>query len=163
MTSRTLQIGWSCAILCLLWIALGLTGHEPWKPGEAYTFGLVLHMLHSGDWVVPTLGGEPFMEKPPAFFVTAALFAKLAGGWLPLHDAARLATGAYLGLTLLFVSLTASELGPLISLRSHGDPRRHASEAAMPSESDWNLIWQGGRPGDRHETYQLFHRVNPAP
>ncbi|MGH8457341.1 MAG: ArnT family glycosyltransferase, partial [Stenotrophobium sp.] len=97
--------------LCLLWTGLGLTGHAPWKPDEAYTFGLVLHILHSGDWVIPTLAGEPFMEKPPIFFITAAFFCKLAGGWLPLHDAARLASGFYLLLTLLCISLTAAELG----------------------------------------------------
>lgn len=94
-----------------MWIVFGLTGHEPWKPDEAYSFGLVLHMLQTGDWVVPTLAGEPFMEKPPVFFVTAALFAKLFGGWLPLHDAARLATGFYLALTVWFISLTAKETG----------------------------------------------------
>ena len=98
---------------------LGLTGHEPWKPDEAYTFGLVLHILQTGDWVIPILGGEPFMEKPPVFFVTAALFAKLFGSWLPLHDAARFATGFYLALTTAFISLTARELGD-------GQGRRHA-------------------------------------
>jgi len=59
---------------------------------------------------VPTLAGEPFVEKPPVFFVTAALFAELFGGWLPLHDAARLASGFYVALTLLFAGLTAREL-----------------------------------------------------
>lgn len=97
--------------LCALWIVFGLTGHEPWKPDEAYTFGLVLHLLQTGDWVVPTLAGEPFMEKPPLFFITAAFFAKLFGSWLPLHDAARLATGFYLALTIWFISLTAKETG----------------------------------------------------
>jgi len=78
---------------CLTWMVLGLIGHDPWKPDEAYTFGLVYHIVHSGDWVVPTLAGEPFIEKPPLFFVTAALFAKALGRWMPLHDAARLAYG----------------------------------------------------------------------
>lgn len=80
------------------------------KPDEAYTFGLVLHVLQSGDWVVPTLAGEPFMEKPPVFFVTAAAFARLFGGVLPLHDAARLATAFYMGLTFVFVAPAARQL-----------------------------------------------------
>jgi 4-amino-4-deoxy-L-arabinose transferase-like glycosyltransferase len=103
----------SCTVLalCLLWIAFGLTGHEPWKPDEGYTFGLVLHILQTGDWVIPTLAGEPFMEKPPLFFITAALFAKCFGGWLPLHDAARLATGFYLALTVALIHLTAKATG----------------------------------------------------
>lgn len=97
------------------WVALGLFGHDPWKPDEAYTFGLVYHIVQTGEWVVPTLGGEPFMEKPPLFFATAALFAKLFGWLLPLHDAARLASGFYVGLTLLFVAKAArSVYAPLL-------------------------------------------------
>jgi 4-amino-4-deoxy-L-arabinose transferase-like glycosyltransferase len=96
--------------LLLAWLGFGLVGHDPWKPDEAYTFGLVHHIVETGDWVVPTLGGEPFVEKPPLFFVTAALFAQLFGQWLPLHDAARLASGFYAGLAFLFLGLTARVL-----------------------------------------------------
>jgi len=104
----------SVAVLAA-WVFLGLFGHDPWKPDEAYTFGLVYHILQSGDWVVPTLGGEPFMEKPPLYFATAALFAQLFGWLLPLHDAARLASALYVGLTLLFVGLIArSIVAPLL-------------------------------------------------
>jgi len=103
---------WLLALVAA-WVGFGLIGHDPWKPDEAYTFGLVYHILQSGDWLVPTLAGEPFVEKPPVFFVTAALFAETFGGWLPLHDAARLASGFYVALTLLFTGLTARELyGP---------------------------------------------------
>jgi 4-amino-4-deoxy-L-arabinose transferase-like glycosyltransferase len=93
-----------------LWLTLGLLGRDPWKPDEAYTFGLVYHILNTGDWVVPTLAGEPFMEKPPLFFISAALCAKLFGSVLSLHDAARLSTAFYVGLTLLFVGLAARRL-----------------------------------------------------
>ena len=92
------------------WVFLGLFGHGPWKPDEAYTFGLVFHILQTGDWVVPTLAGEPFMEKPPLFFITAAIFAKLFGWALPLHDAARLASAFYVFITLYFVAKTARSL-----------------------------------------------------
>lgn len=96
--------------LCAIWIFTGLGPHDPWKPDEAYTFGLVLHILQTGDWVVPTLAGEPFMEKPPVFFFTAAAFATLFGGVLELHDAARLAAGFYMSIVLLFIALSAREL-----------------------------------------------------
>src|SRR6267378_5773659 len=98
------------ALLIAVWLAAGLFGRDPWKPDEAYTFGLVHHILHTGDWVVPTLAGQPFMEKPPVFFVSAALFARLFGALLPLHDAARLACAFYAGLTLLFLWLAARTL-----------------------------------------------------
>lgn len=101
----------AAAALTLLWMLPGLFGHDPWKPDEAYTFGLVLDILQTGDWVVPTLAGEPFLEKPPAFFLSAALFARLfGGGWLALHDAARLATAFYMALTFLCVALAARQL-----------------------------------------------------
>jgi len=95
--------------LMAAWIALGLVGHEPWKPDEAYTFGLVWHILERGEWLVPTLGGEPFVEKPPLFFWTAALFAKAFNWALPPHDAARLASGFYVALTLWFTWLASGK------------------------------------------------------
>lgn len=97
-------------LLVAAWLLPGLIGHDPWKPDEAYTFGLIYHILETGDWLVPTLAGEPFMEKPPVYFITAALFAKLFGWLLPLHDAARLASAFYVVLTLYCVAKTAGGL-----------------------------------------------------
>jgi 4-amino-4-deoxy-L-arabinose transferase-like glycosyltransferase len=94
-------------LLLAAWLALGLLGHDPWKPDEAYTFGLVYHILEKHEWVEPTLAGEPFVEKPPLFFWTATLFAKAFGEVLPLHDAARLASAFYAALALLFTWLAA--------------------------------------------------------
>jgi len=103
--------------LLAAWLLPGLFGHDPWKPDEAYSFGLVYHILESGDWLVPTLAGEPFVEKPPLFFWTAALFSNAFGWLMPVHDAARLATALYSALTLTFVGLTARRLyGPSTAL-----------------------------------------------
>jgi 4-amino-4-deoxy-L-arabinose transferase-like glycosyltransferase len=98
------------AALCLVWLLTGVIGHDPWKPDEAYSFGLVYSMLERGDWLVPMLAGVPAMDKPPLFYWTAALFAKLSAPWLPLHDGARLASAFYTGLTLLFTGLAGREL-----------------------------------------------------
>ncbi|MDP1718439.1 MAG: glycosyltransferase family 39 protein, partial [Burkholderiales bacterium] len=97
-------------LLCLAWILPGLIGHDPWKPDEAYSFGLVYEILQGGSWVVPTLAGEPFMEKPPLFYLSAAAAAWLFSPPLALHDAARLATGFYMVLTFLFTGLAGREL-----------------------------------------------------
>ena len=97
-------------MLCAVWLLTGLIGHDPWKPDEAFSFGLVYHILMSGDWLVPTLAGDVFLERPPLFYWTAALFAKLFASSLPLHDGARLASGFYMGLTLLFTGLSGREL-----------------------------------------------------
>ncbi|MDO8464556.1 MAG: glycosyltransferase family 39 protein [Gallionella sp.] len=97
-------------LLCLIWLATGLIGHDPWKPDEAQGFGLVYSILQNGDWLVPTLAGEPYMDKPPLYYWTAALFAKLFSPLLPLHDGARLASGFYIALTMLFTGLAGRKL-----------------------------------------------------
>lgn len=97
-------------LLLLVWICTGLIGHDPWKPDEATSFGIVYSMLQSGDWLVPTLVGEPYLDKPPLYYWTAALSAKLFAPVLPLHDGARLASGLYTALTLLFLGLAGRKL-----------------------------------------------------
>ncbi|MGB8518495.1 MAG: glycosyltransferase family 39 protein [Gallionella sp.] len=105
-TTKAVMLG----LLCLVWVSTGLVGHDPWKPDEAYSFGLIYSMLQHGDWLVPTLAGESFMDKPPLYYWTAAIFAKLFSALLPLHDGARLASGFYSGLTLLFLGLAGRKL-----------------------------------------------------
>lgn len=97
-------------LLVLAWLLPGLMGHDPWKPDEAYSMGLVYHILETGDWVVPTLANEPFLEKPPLYFVTAAWTAAGFSAFLPLHDGARLASGFYMGMLFLFAALTGRAL-----------------------------------------------------
>ncbi|MBF0097336.1 MAG: glycosyltransferase family 39 protein [Magnetococcales bacterium] len=75
--------------------------------------GLILHILESGDGLVPTLAGEPFMEKPPLYYVTAAALTRILPGSLPLHDAARLTTALFMGVVFLSVGGAARLLfGP---------------------------------------------------
>ena len=101
------------ALLCVAWILPGLLAHDPWKPDEAYNFGVVYEMVRGGSWVAPSLAGEPFVREPPLYYITAALSALLFSPVLPLHDGARLASGFYIALTLLFCALAARELnGP---------------------------------------------------
>ena len=97
-------------LLCATWLLTGLIGHDPWKPDEAYSFGLIYHIIQNHDWIVPKLAGEPYMDKPPLYYWTAAILAKLFAPILPLHDGARLASGFYTGLTLLFVGFSGREL-----------------------------------------------------
>lgn len=93
--------------LALAYLLPGLIGHDPWKQDEAYIFGCVYHILQTGDWVVPTMAGEPFMEKPPLYYLVAAALAKLASPLLPFHDGARLASGLFVAITLLGVGWAA--------------------------------------------------------
>ena len=96
--------------LLLAYLIPGIIGHDPWKQDEAYTFGMVLHMLETDNRIVPTLGGQPFMEKPPLFFVTAAATATLFSAWLPLHDGARLAATLWIAFGLWITALAARRL-----------------------------------------------------
>src|SRR5687767_567961 len=106
MSERNLLI----VLLCAAWMLPGLIGHDPWKPDEAHTFGVVYQLLQGGSWVVPTLAGEPFLDKPPLFHFSAAACAVILSPLLSLHDAARLATGLWMALTFFFTAATAREL-----------------------------------------------------
>jgi 4-amino-4-deoxy-L-arabinose transferase-like glycosyltransferase len=97
-------------ILCALWVIFGLVGHSPWKPDELQSISIIKHLLESGDWLIPMMAGEPTLKNPPLYYLSAALFAKLFSPLLTLHDAARLVTGVWMALTLLFVGMTGREL-----------------------------------------------------
>lgn len=98
------------ALLFLAWQLPGVIGRDPWKSDEAYTMGLVHHVLESGDVVVPELGGEPFMQKPTLYFATAAALAKMLAPVFPPHVGARMASLLFNLLTLVFVGLAAREI-----------------------------------------------------
>ena len=107
---RGIVVGRRLAALVAAWTLFGLVGHDPWKPDEAHYFGVVLDLLHGGDWVVPTLAGEPWIEKPPLFYVVAAAFASAGKRFFALHDAARLSTGFFILVAAFFLASTAREL-----------------------------------------------------
>ncbi len=91
------------SVLCA-WLLPGTLGHEPWKQDETYTFGIIQHMLDTGDLVVPTNAGQPFVEKPPMYDWVGAGLAWMFGRYLPLHDAARLASALFAGLTVYYTA-----------------------------------------------------------
>jgi 4-amino-4-deoxy-L-arabinose transferase-like glycosyltransferase len=105
-TAHTIPLALVVALV-LAYLLPGLIGHDPWKSDEAYTFGNVYYLLQTGDWVVPHVAGEPFMEKPPLFHLVAAILAKLAAPVLPLHDGARLASGLFVAFALIAVGWSA--------------------------------------------------------
>ncbi len=65
-----------CAVLLYL---LGLGSTPIQDPDEPRVTGIVSQMSRTGDWVVPRLNGEPFLEKPPLFFWIAAQVMYLFG------------------------------------------------------------------------------------
>lgn len=95
------------AALVACYLLPGMVGHDPWKQDETYIVDIVRHMLDSGDWVVPTMAGAPFMEKPPLFYWVAAICARIFSPFLALHDAARLATTLFLVGTCVATAIAA--------------------------------------------------------
>ncbi len=94
-------------VLALAFMLPSMAAYGPWKPDEPYIFGLVDSLLKTGDWVVPTLAGEPFMEKPPLFVWVAALSAKLVSPWLAVEYGARLAIGIFMLITFIATASAA--------------------------------------------------------
>jgi len=89
--------------LIAIFLMAGVIGHDPWKQDETYSFGIIYHFYTTHSWLVPFNGDAPFMEKPPLYYWTGVLFCKLFGGLVPLHDAARLTSVFYMGISCLFM------------------------------------------------------------
>jgi len=97
-------------LLCIVWICIGLLGHQPWKPDEAQSISIIKHMVQHGNLATPIAIGETTIQNPPLYYLTAAGMAKLLSPILPMHDAARLTTGIWMAMTLLLVGMTGREL-----------------------------------------------------
>ena len=97
-------------VLALAYALPGLLGHDPWKTEDAIGTGIVHQMLRHGEWLVPNVAGEPFLEDGPLYYWIAAGFAWLGSPVLELHNGARLASGALILLVLVLIRLAAREL-----------------------------------------------------
>lgn len=95
------------AFIACAWLLPGIFAHGPWKQDETYTFGIIHNMLVTGDYLVPTNAGQPFMEKPPLYYWTAVVFAKALHPWLDYADGARVTSVFYNLITLFFVARIA--------------------------------------------------------
>ncbi|MBE0615805.1 MAG: glycosyltransferase family 39 protein [Burkholderiales bacterium] len=118
-------------ILIAIYLLPGLVGHDPWKNDDAIGIGIAHQFASHGDWLLPRLAGEHYANDGPLFYWIAAGFAKLLGGLLAQHDAARLAAGVCIALTLAFLRLAGRAFheknyydddsrGEDMSLRGHG-------------------------------------------
>ena len=102
------------ALLAAAYILPGLVGHNPWKSEDAIGIGIVHQFMTGSDWLMPRLAGEPYYEDGPLFYWLGAALAKLLGGVLAAHDAARLACALALAATFAFIRLAGKALqGPV--------------------------------------------------
>ena len=115
------RLGWR-GLLCLLVLSAltlgpGLGTATRLTYHEAFVAQGAREVLASGNWWHPTIGGLPWLEKPPLPFWLAAAVGRLAGGVSPL--AARLPSAiAAAGLALGVALLAARRYGGAIGLLS---------------------------------------------
>jgi 4-amino-4-deoxy-L-arabinose transferase-like glycosyltransferase len=97
-------------VLCAIWLCMGLIGHAPWKPFEAYSISVVKDIVDSGNLLAPHSASSNQIASPPLYYLSAAALGKLLSPILPLHDAARIVSGLWMVITLLMVGMTGREL-----------------------------------------------------
>lgn len=97
-------------VLCAVWLFMGLIGHAPWKPFESHSISTIKNMLDSSQYLAPHSAGNSNIVDPPLFYLSAALLAKVLQPILPMHDAARIASGLWMLITLLMIGMAGREL-----------------------------------------------------
>lgn len=91
-------------LLCAAWLLPGLIGHAPWKGGDGEHFVNL--------WLLLQNHAQPQAElaTPPLYYWVAMATAWLSSPFLALPDGARLASGVFIALALVFVARTARAL-----------------------------------------------------
>ncbi len=97
------------AVLAVAFALPGLAGHDPWKSHDALGLGIVWDMLSSGDAIVPRVAGRLWLADPPLYHWFAATFGKIFGLVMPLLEAARLASGAFMLAALWLIRIAARD------------------------------------------------------
>lgn len=88
---------WICVLAALIDLrAFGLTDLD-----EGFYASVAREMRHSGDWLTPTLGGEPWFEKPPLLYWLMILSMRVFG---ETEFAVRLPSALFYALTLWLIA-----------------------------------------------------------
>ncbi|HOX37008.1 MAG TPA: glycosyltransferase family 39 protein [Candidatus Brocadiia bacterium] len=98
--------GWSgrryfaAALLASLFISLfGVFDHSLWTPDEPRDAEVGRWMLASGDYLVPTVAGDPFVEKPPLYWWAMTVLYRMFG----VSDGVARLTSAVAGIASLLL------------------------------------------------------------
>ena len=108
----------AAAILAVAVSFAPIASHSLWTPDEPTGAGVGRAMLESGDYVVPRLGGQPFLEKPPLYWWVQVAGYRLLG----VHDwTARLPSALFAVAALLAAyGLGRRVAGPAAGLAAVG-------------------------------------------
>jgi len=113
---------WRLSCLVLLSLACGalffygLNAGDLWR-AENLRALIAKEVLGSGNWIVPTLYGQPLFSKPPGFYVAVAAVSHLAGGvseWTARFPSA-VAASATVFLVFWYFSRQLGRTGGLIA------------------------------------------------
>ena len=108
--------------VCLLAIVLffpGLGARDFWAPAEPIHAEVVRVMYERGEWVVPTVNGHLYGDKPVLYFWLALLFSNITGGvseWAVRLPAALGGLGLALTTFLLGRALFGPETGLIAAI-----------------------------------------------
>lgn len=77
---KTMTITWWWAGFAVLFMAMVFQGSRGlWEPDEGFYANVVEGMVRTGNWWLPRLNGELFLDKPPLQYWGMALGVKLVG------------------------------------------------------------------------------------
>jgi 4-amino-4-deoxy-L-arabinose transferase-like glycosyltransferase len=65
--------------LLVLFCGMGVFDHSLWAPNESREGAMIAEMYRTGNWVIPTLNGSPYLEKPPLLHWTGLALCTIAG------------------------------------------------------------------------------------
>jgi 4-amino-4-deoxy-L-arabinose transferase-like glycosyltransferase len=95
-------------LVALMVAAAGVASHSLWTPDEPTGAAVGAAMARTGDFVVPRLGGHPFLEKPPLFWWIEATGFR----WFGITDwVARLPAACFTLMTLGLTALLGRRIG----------------------------------------------------
>lgn len=94
-SEKTRRIPFFVIILCVLISFAGICTHGLWTPDEPREAAIMLEMSRTGEFLVPRLAGEPFVEKPPLYYIVGALAIKTFSGLIRTTWALRLTSAVW--------------------------------------------------------------------
>lgn len=115
MKTQTTRLFLAGLVLIVLVALSGTIGRDLWTPDEPRVTAICMEMAQEGDWVIPRLAGQPFVEKPPLAFVVGAGMIQVFGKLLSPIAGVRLSSVIWgfgvLAFTGLFVRRLFGDVG----------------------------------------------------
>lgn len=105
------RLMWSMLlVLIAILLLFGQFDHDLWSPDEPREAGIAWEMLRSHDFIVPTLSGGYFIEKPPLFYWSVLLVNAGTGFFIDPVNVLRLTCSLYAAGTLTCLWLAARRM-----------------------------------------------------